>query len=355
MNTVTFIFPHPVSGPTGGYKVVYEYANRLAADGHKVNIVYSGSLFWSKKSLYFKLTNCFRYIQMLVNGYGCRKWFDLDKRVKEHLTFSLNYRHVPKSDIYICTSPYTAMYVKNYPTENKYYFIQGYENWGAVTDDKLIETYHYPLRKIVISKWLARLMEKTGCYYTFIPNGFDFEYFKNSIPIEQRDKYTVGIMYRPAAVKGFGYGLKALEIVKEKFPQLKVNVFGIEQRPTRLPEWFQYFQMPDKATHNRIYNESSIYIGCSNIEGWGLPIGEAMICGAAVACTNNKGYLEMAKDGETALVSPIKDPQALANNIIRLIKDDELRYRIARNGNLFIQQFTWKKSYKKLKETLNIQ
>lgn len=351
---ITFIFPHPVSGPTGGYKVVYEYANRLVAEGHKVNIVYSGSLFWSKKSLYFKLTNCFRYIQMLFNGYGCRKWFNLDKRVKEHLTFSLNYRHIPKSDIYVCTSPYTAMYVKDYPTEEKYYLIQDYENWGAVTDDKLIETYHYPLRKIVISNWLARLIEEKGCSYTLIPNGFDLEYFKKSTPIEQRDKYTIGIMYRPAAVKGFDYGLKALEIVKEKFPLLKVNVFGIEQRPARLPEWFQYFQMPDKATHNRIYNESSIYIGCSNVEGWGLPIGEAMICGAAVACTDNKGYLEMAKDGETALVSPIKDSKALAENIIRLINDDELRYRIATNGNRFIQRFTWDESYAKLKKTLGI-
>ena len=355
MSTITFIFPHPVAGPTGGYKVVYEYANRLAADGHRVNIVYSGSLFWKKKSLYFKLTNCVRYLQMHIKGYGCRKWFKLDRRVKEHLTLSLNYRHLPKSDIYICTSPYTAMYVKDYPTENKYYFIQDYENWGAVTDEKLIETYHYPLKKIVISNWLAKLMQEQGCKYTQIPNGFDFEYFKMTNSIENRERYSIGIMYRPAIVKGFKYGLAALKIVKKKHPQLNVNVFGIESRPTELPEWFTYYQMPDKATHNRIYNESSIYIGCSNVEGWGLPIGEAMICGAAVACTNNNGYLEMAKDGETALVSPIKDAQALANNIIRLIEDDELRYRIAKNGNEFIKQFTWDKSYKKLKDTLLIQ
>ena len=62
----------------------------------------------------------------------------------------------------------------------------------------------------------------------------------------------------------------------------------------------------------------------------------------------------MAKDGETALVSPIKDAQALANNIIRLIKDDELRHRIARSGNEFIKQFNCESSYKKLKETLKI-
>ena len=354
MSTITFIFPHPVAGPTGGYKVAYEYANRLVADGHRVNIVYSGSLFWRKKSLYFKLTNCIRYIQMLIKGYGCRKWFNLDKRVKEHLTLSLNYRHVPKSDIYICTSPYTAMYVKDYPTENKYYLIQDYENWGAVTDEKLIETYHYPLKKIVISTWLEKLMEKHGCDCTFIRNGFDFDYFKKSKEIETRDRCTITMLYRPAVVKGCKYGFAALDIVKKEYPQLKVNIFGIEPRPDFLPEWYSYYQSPNKETHNRIYNEAAIFIGCSSVEGWGLPIGEAMICGAAVACTNNNGYLEMAKDGETALVSPIKDAQALANNIIRLIKDDELRHRIARNGNEFIKQFRWDSSYCKLKETLDI-
>lgn len=356
MSTITFIFPHPVNGPTGGYKVVYEYANRLVADGHRVNIVYSGSLFWRKKSLYFKLTNCARYIQMLIKGYGCRKWFKLNKRVKEHLTLSLNYRHIPQSDIYICTSPYTAMYVKDYPTESKYYFIQGYENWGAVTDEMLRETYHYPLKKIVISKWLQKIIEneeREKC--TLIYNGFNFNDFKEDIKISDKDKHSVTMLYHTLELKGAKYGLEALEIVKKEIPQLRANLFGTPTTPARLPDWITYNQQPSKEKLNEIYNNGAIFIGTSNIEGWGLPIGEAMICGAAVACTNNKGYLEMAKDGETALVSPIRDAQALANNIIRLIKDDELRHRIARNGNEFIKQFKWDSSYKKLKETLNIQ
>lgn len=355
MSTITFIFPHPVSAPTGGYKVVYEYANRLIADGNKVNIVYSGSLFWSKKSLYFKLTNCFRYIQMLFKGYGCSKWFDIDKRVKERLTLSLNYRHVPKSDIYVCTSPYTAMYVKDYPTDNKYYFIQGYENWGAVTDEKLRETYHYPLKKIVISRWLQEIIEndeREKC--TLIYNGFNFNDFNEDIKICDKDKHCVTMLYHTMELKGTKYGLEALNIVKKEIPQLRANLFGTSPVPASLPEWITYNQLPNKEKLNEIYNNGAIFIGTSNVEGWGLPIGEAMICGAAVVCTDNKGYLEMAKDGETALVSPIKDPQALANNIIRLIKDDELRYRIARNGNLFIQQFTWDESYAKLKQTLNL-
>ena len=355
MSTITFIFPHPVAGPTGGFKVVYEYANRLVADGHRVNIVYSGSLFWKEKSLYFKLTSCVRYIQMLIKGYGCSKWFKLDKRVKEHLTLSLNYHHVPKSDIYICTSPYTAMYVKDYPAENKYYFIQGYENWGAVTDEKLRETYHYPLKKIVISSWLKDIIEEEGETCVLIYNGFNFNDFKKDIEFEDKDKYKVTMLFSTIELKGSKYGIDALNIVKKKIPQLSANLFGTQAKPANLPAWIEYNQLPDKEKLNSIYNEGAIFLGCSNVEGWGLPIGEAMICGASVACTNNKGYLEMAKDGETALVSPIKDAQALANNIIRLIEDDELRYRIAKNGNEFIKQFTWDKSYKKLKETLFIQ
>ena len=293
---------------------------------------------------------------MLIKGYGCRKWFNLDKRVKEHLTLSLNYRHVPKSDIYICTSPYTAMYVKDYPTENKYYFIQGYENWGAVTDEKLRETYHYPLKKIVISRWLQEIIEneeKEKC--TLIYNGFNFNDFKEDIKISDKNKYRVTMLYHTIELKGAKYGLEALEIVKKGIPQLRANLFGTPTTPAELPDWITYNQQPSKEKLNEIYNKGAIFIGTSNIEGWGLPIGEAMICGAAVACTNNKGYLEMAKDGETALVSPIKDAQALANNIIRLIKDDELRHHIARNGNEFIKQFKWDRSYSKLKETLNIQ
>ena len=163
------------------------------------------------------------------------------------------------------------------------------------------------------------------------------------------------MLYHTIELKGAKYGLEALEIVKKEIPQLKANLFGTPPAPPSLPEWITYYQLPNREKINNLYNEGAIFIGCSNSEGWGLPIGEAMICGAAVACTNNKGYLEMAKDGETALVSPIKNAPALANNIIRLIKDDELRHRIARNGNEFIKQFKWDDSYKKLKETLNIQ
>ena len=77
------------------------------------------------------------------------------------------------------------------------------------------------------------------------------------------------------------------------------------------------------------------------------------MCGCAVACTDNAGYREMAIDDNTALLSPIKNPAALAENIIRLIEDDALRIRIAEQGYEYIQKFKWDDSYCKLKSIFN--
>ena len=355
MPDITFIFPHAASGPTGGYKVVYEYANRLVNDGFEVHIVYSGSIYWSQKPLRFKLTNVIRYLQTFVRGYSARRWFPLDKRVKEHLTFSMNYRHVPKTGIYVATSPYTAAYLNDYPVDaaNKFYFIQDREDWGPGLEAILEKTYKMPLQKIVIARWLKIMLENVyGEQSVFIPNGFDFGKFRLTIKPEDKNKYCVSIMYHSMERKRCEDAIEALKLVKARVPELQVNVFGVPPRPADLPEWFVYYRMPDDETHNRINNESAIYAGSSAVEGWGLTVGEAMICGQAVCCTDNDGYREMAIDGTTALLSPVKDPAALAENIITLIGNDELRLRIARAGNEYIRQFVWDDSYRKFKETV---
>ena len=178
--SIDFLFPHPAAGPTGGYKVVYEYANRLAEEGYHVGIVYSGSIYWSRKSLFHKITCCIRYIQKYLQGYSCRSWFALDERIHEHFTFSLNQRHVPKADIYVATSPYTAYYLNEYDdSSKKFYFIQDYENWGEGLKAILHDTYHYPIQKIVIARWLqGMLKEQFQEESIWIPNGFDFTEIK---------------------------------------------------------------------------------------------------------------------------------------------------------------------------------
>lgn len=103
---------------------------------------------------------------------------------------SLNYRHVPKSDIYVATSPYTAYYLNQYPVETarKFYLIQDREDWGAGLKAILFDTYHYSLHKIVIANWLQRMLrEEYKEESVLIPNGFDFTKFSLYIPIEEKN------------------------------------------------------------------------------------------------------------------------------------------------------------------------
>lgn len=353
MKTVTFLLPGSGRKPAGGYKVVYEYANRLTNDNYVVNIVYAASIFYKKQRFLSKLKCVARYIYYLLLGYSGRNWIQIDDKIHEYLVLSLNERHVPHSNYYIATAAETSVYLNEYkiPKECKLYLIQGFENW-SMSNQSLYETYCYGMKNIVVAKWLQNIVKNVGGDCVLINNGFDFNYFKKTVDYSLRNKFCISMLYHPSVVKGCKYGFEALNIVKKKYPQLSVEIFGASRPPSNLPDWMHYYRQPNRDIHNKIYNEAAIYLGTSLMEGWGLTVGEAMICGAAVVCTNNLGYKEMAIDGETALLSPIKDSYSLSKNIIRLIEDDELRYTIAEKGHNFIMQYTWDKSYRKIRSLL---
>ena len=354
IKSITILFPIHGLVPRGGLKVAYEYANRLCRDGYNVHIVYPALPFMGEQSLISRIKYGLKFIvYRFFIGYSCRKWFPLYDKVQEHYLYSLDYKYVPKTDYYIATAVETAMFLKTYKIPNKYklYLIQDFENWRV--SDKIVKgTYNFGFRNIVISSWLAELVKETGADYTLIKNGFDFEYFKMDIPIKKKNRFKVAMMFSTQQRKGCQYGFEALEIVKKNYPELKVSLFGVHPEPQQLPSDCTYYRNPNRECLNHIYNESAIFLAPSLEEGWGLPVGEAMICGCAVVCTDNKGFREMAEDGVSALMSPIRDAQSLAENIMRLIRDDEFRIRLAEQGHDNIRQFSWDVSYQKLKALL---
>ncbi len=362
MKRITFLLPGSGRLPSGGYKVVYEYANRLVKDGLAVSVVYPSFPFpfkergWSR--FLHQCENVLRYLFFKISGiYHGRSWFPLDEKVQEHLVWSLNERHVPASDLYIATAVQTSFYLASYrsvPSAQKYYLIQHFENWGSASDEDVIRSYHLPLKKIVIAEWLEKIVHECGEDCILIHNGFDFNWFSQNIGYADKDKFCVTMLYHTSLWKGCQDGFKALEIVKSKYPQLKVNLFGVYPRPKNLPDWYHYYRKPDWETHNRIYNEAAIFLATSHTEGFGLTPPESMQCGCAVVCTDNGGYAVTCKHAQTAMVSPIQRPDLLAENIVYLMEHDDERYRIAENGHRYIQEFTWDRAYAKLLAFLDI-
>lgn len=359
MTRIAILFPGFSSKPVGGFKITLEYANYLASLGHQVTVIYPSVLFkpFYNPGLLTKLRiwKGFAANRDKIRLQTIRSWFPLDKRIEERFVFTLTSRFLPHADIYICTSAKTAYSLNRLRVnpKKKFYFIQGFENWMISTED-VCQSYRFDMRKIVISKWLKERVEKAGADCVMVPNGFDPQEYHLTIPVKEKDRFTVSVLYHTAPHKGLPTTFAALAIVKKRHPELNVNIFGAFPRPDGLPEWYHYYHSPSGEEHLRINNESAIYVAASNLEGWGLTIGEAMMCGQAVACTDVDGFREMAVDGRNALLSPVGDADALANNICRLIEDDELRYRIAMTGMQDIKQFSQQTSCKKFAQVLGL-
>lgn len=67
-----------------------------------------------------------------------------------------------------------------------------------------------------------------------------------------------------------------------------------------------------------------------------------MACGAALVSTDYQGVHEYAVDGVNALLSPVKDVDALVSNVSKLFDNDELRYQLAEAGIKSVQEnFNW--------------
>jgi glycosyltransferase involved in cell wall biosynthesis len=106
---------------------------------------------------------------------------------------------------------------------------------------------------------------------------------------------------------------------------------------------------PQEFIVNEIYNRSRIFLCSSRVEGFGFPCIEAMACGAALVTTANGGSDDYAIHGETALVCEPNDTTAMADYIERLLRDDELRIRLAKQGMEYVRQtFDWDRSAEQL-------
>ena len=91
-----------------------------------------------------------------------------------------------------------------------------------------------------------------------------------------------------------------------------------------------------------LYAAATVFVLPSLYEGFGLPVLEAMACGAAVACSDSSSLPEIA--GDAALTFDPLNVDAIAGAIGRLLGDDELRDTLAQAGLAQAGTFTWEKT-----------
>jgi glycosyltransferase involved in cell wall biosynthesis len=347
---INFVLPDNSNKPIGGIKVVFEYANWLSEHGYDVFLSFGTLDIFSK----FHLPNIIRKpLAIVVSKYiRPNQWFKLNKNIKKYVFYNMNEKRIRNADVVIATAIETAKPVMRLPNScgKKVYFIQDFENWNC-TDEDVYQTYNLGMTNIVVANWLKNIVDahsKTPAY--LVSNCINTQVFNNKGA--ERIKHSIVFHYRSADYKGPEYAIEAIRILEEKYPDLKVDVISIEDAPNNLPKSCKFHHKLSAEQIAEINNRTQVFMCTSVEEGFGLPGLEAMACGCAVVSSSYKGVLEYAVDGENALLSPVRDVDAMVNNIVRLFEDDELIKRISENGVKTGKERSLEKSAQKFEEVL---
>ncbi|MFQ6607565.1 MAG: glycosyltransferase family 4 protein [Fidelibacterota bacterium] len=341
---ISFLLPGLIKIPVGGVKIIYRYAGELQKLGHEMAII-------SPKSEGYHLRNLLKagaiHLRDKWHGVEDKPYYQAPEGVKQLIIPAPDPKFIPDGDVLIATAWQTAFWVADMPPEKgeKFYYIQNLETYLG-NAELIRSTWKLPLKKIVIAQWLLKTAEEMDeKAYGPVPIALDPEEFPLERPISSRPK-RITMLFHRLPIKGGNEGIEVLERVKETHPQLEAIVFASRKPRASLPEWVELRIRPDITQLKDIYNSTAIFLHTSHQEGWGMPPMEAMACGCAVVAADNKGVQEFITDGETGLLRPIGDTEALVKAVQVLLNDNELRIRLAVAGHKTVQQFTWGKSVK---------
>ena len=92
----------------------------------------------------------------------------------------------------------------------------------------------------------------------------------------------------------------------------------------------------------KLYNLCTVFIFPSFYEGFGLPILEAMACGAPVLAANNSSLPEVV--GRDDLLFDAQEPKQAASLLAHVLTDSAFREEISSYGVERARQFSWERS-----------
>ena len=146
--------------------------------------------------------------------------------------------------------------------------------------------------------------------------------------------------------------LEGCALLMARFPKLVIAIVNhsnpayIERAKALGPNLRILGFVEDSALH-ALYTNAAVVWFPSRYEGFGLPVIEAMACGAAVVASNSSSLPEIAGDA-ALLVDPTK-PAAHVDAIATLLTDSRATQQLSAAGRVRASAFTWSSSAEQLK------
>ncbi|MGA9388939.1 MAG: glycosyltransferase family 4 protein [Candidatus Sulfotelmatobacter sp.] len=200
---------------------------------------------------------------------------------------------------------------------------------------------------VVPSEYLVHVFHEFGLGARAIPNIVDASQFSF------RDRKPL----RPHLIctRGFHpyYGLdvvvRAFAEVQKQFPEARLDLVGKGPSESEIRALVRdlnlagvhFMGVASREEIGRFYDRADIFINASWLDNMPVSIEEAFACGTPVASTAPESISYFVEHERTGLLSAVGDAQALAANVIRLLRDADLSARLATNAYRQSQAYHW--------------
>lgn len=186
-------------------------------------------------------------------------------------------------------------------------------------------------------------------------NGIDISRFDKEFTKEEKDalkkklglsgKMVVGAIGRLSPVKGYSYLIDAFADIRKEREDISLLIVGdgpeAEELVNRTKELglegSVIFTDPTLDT-SRILSIIDIFVSSSVQEGLGLSVAEALASRRPVVATDVGGVSSLIKNRHTGILVEAKDPRAISDAVLGLLKDPDLMRRLGGAGRILVEK-----------------
>ena len=365
-------FPHKINYSQywcgGSGNVAYYLATHMALRGHEISIFTTSidsnasteqyeNINIYRHSTNFRIKNRCMSLSMFLNATKYK--VDI---IHAHLTNSVNEFIIPR---------YTKR--KNTPLIVTYHGDPEKNMGGIIYKTGVCFYAKYILEKVLSradviispsgyyideSRFLGKYRDKT----VVIPNGINIDDFdilypkeecrkKLGLPFDENIILFVGTL---SLYKGPDVLLKAMPKVIKNIPNAKLVFVGsgpmrkgleIRLRKLGVERHVKFAGFVEEGLKPLYYKAADVFClpSTMNTESFGIVNLEAMACGVPIVASKIGGVPDVVKDGENGLLVPSSDSEALADAIVYLLENQDVREKMGKNGRRKVEDYSWER------------
>lgn len=333
----------------GTERITATLANSFLRNGHQVTII---SILCEYNHLHFNLDAGIRVVYLHPNY----------KKKKKRLLRVIEYlKTIPLLKDVLKKKRFDLIIGQSFPMNIMLYFVNGgarqiacEHTYYSYYQSKLIRAF----RILIYRKVSAIIVLNTvdfKCFKKHLSNVYlipNMNYFESSSQKSTLNNKLIISAGRLNHHKGFDLLIEAMSIVVTKHKDWVLHIYGKGSLREQLEEQILALHLENnvilKGNSNDLtmaYLESSIYVLPSRFEGFGLVLIEAASFGLPIISFDCPSGPSDILNNDLGVLVPNGDVQQLAESIMRMIEEPQLRMSYARKGKEIVEKYDEEKIY----------